>query len=128
MWAIQTLRCYVQGTHFTLYSDQASLQRLLKTFESNGRLKRWHMRLSELDFEVWDKKGLCNTHADTLPHRRSLEKTTVPVDADSPTYFRHSNATPNNLDGKFDHNAELALAIDTSPSFVSITLGEVHLS
>ena len=62
VWALTTLRPYLQCKTFTVYSDQASLRWLMTIAGSSGRLMRWRLRLSEFDFTVLYKRGLCNTH------------------------------------------------------------------
>lgn len=89
---------------------------------------RWHMRLSKFDFKVWYNKRLLNTQADVLSCVRLIEETTVPVDADVSTYPLHRYVTSTNCDGKNDFDVNLAMTTNTSPSFVSISSGEIHMS
>ncbi|CAN8070297.1 unnamed protein product [Agarophyton chilense] len=66
VWALSTLRPYLMGVHFTVYTDHASLRWLLNTADPSGRLMRWRLRLAEFDFEVVYKKRVQNTQADAL--------------------------------------------------------------
>lgn len=88
----------------------------------------WRMRLSEFDIDAWYKKGLLSMHAVPFSCLRSSRPTSVPVDADIPTYSPPSNATSKNCHGKDDLGAELALTTDISQSIVFITLKEVRVS
>ncbi|CAN8076686.1 unnamed protein product [Agarophyton chilense] len=66
VWALQTLRPYLMGNHFTVFTDHASLRWLLSILEPSGRLMRWRLRLAEFDFDVQYRKGSYNTQADAL--------------------------------------------------------------
>lgn len=85
------------------------------------------MLLKKFDFDVQLKERLPNTQADARFCHQSLEETTVPVDADIPTYPVHSDVIPTRCDGKEDLNASLALTTNTSPSFVLTTFDEIRL-
>ena len=50
VWALRTLRPYVEGTNFTVRTDHDALQWLMSLTESSGRLSRWRLRLVEYDF------------------------------------------------------------------------------
>ena len=52
VWAIQTLRPYLQNQHFVVNSDQGSLRWLMNIDDPSGRLMRWRLRLGEFDFDV----------------------------------------------------------------------------
>ena len=86
VWALGTLRPYLQGEAFLVHSDQASLRWLMEITEPSGRLMRWRLRLSEFDFVVKYKKGVANTQADALSRLPSSGHTTVEVEEDIPCY------------------------------------------
>lgn len=46
-WENQTFRRFIQGTHFTVFSNQASLKSLLEISELNGRLMSWQMHFGD---------------------------------------------------------------------------------
>ena len=86
VWALGTLRPYLQGESFIVHSDQASLRWLLEVSEPSGRLMRWRLRLSEFDFAVKYKKGTANTQADALSRLPTTGYTSVEVDEEIPCF------------------------------------------
>ena len=98
VWALQTLRSYLQGEKFTVHSDQASLRWLLTIAETSERLMRWRLRLSEFDFQILYKKGNLNTQADALSRLTTLIETTSDLDEDIPCFL---------IDGEYDEGYEV---------------------
>ena len=98
VWALQTLRPYLQGEKFTVHSDQASLRWLLTIAEPSGRLMRWRLRLSEFDFQILYKTGKLNTQADALSSLATLVETTSDLDEDIPCIL---------IDGEYDEGYEV---------------------
>ena len=86
VWALRTLRPYLQGEKFTVHSDQASWRWLLTIAEPSGRLMRWRLRLSEFDFQILYKKGKLNTQADALSRLTTLGETSSDLDEDIPCF------------------------------------------
>lgn len=66
VWATKYFRPYLFGRKFKVLSDHKPLQWIMNLKESNSRLTRWRLRLSEYDFTVVYKKGKCNLNADAL--------------------------------------------------------------
>lgn len=128
LWAIQTLRSYMQRTIFPVYSDRACLQWLLEIGKTNGRLMRRRTQLTEFDFDVMYRNGLLTTQADAFSRLRSLGETLVPVDADVPTYPLQNDVSPKNHDGKDQPDVYPSLTTDTSRSFVPVTTDKICLS
>lgn len=54
--------------------------------EPSGRPVRWRQRLSEFACDIVYEKGNLNTRADALSRLKSLEKTTVPLDKNIPSF------------------------------------------
>ena len=87
VWALTTLRPYLQGEQFTVYSDQASLRWLMTIAEPSGRLMRWRLRLSEFDFTIQYKRVVQNTQADALLRLATLGETTSDIDYGTPCFM-----------------------------------------
>lgn len=64
--AIETFRKYIEGTHFTVETDHASLIWLHNLSNHCGRLARWAVKLSQFDFNIIHRKGSFNVVADAL--------------------------------------------------------------
>ena len=63
MWK---LREYLEGYHFTVFTDHQSLKWLQKTDNPSGRLDRWAIELNQWDFDVHYRRGSENHIADAL--------------------------------------------------------------
>ena len=57
VWAVTTLRPYVEGQNFRVRSNHDALRWLLILTDPSGRLMRWRLRLSEFDFEIHYRPG-----------------------------------------------------------------------
>ena len=57
IWAVEKLRHYLEGVHFTVITDHASLVWLHKLKDPTGRLARWAVRLQPFDFDIVHRKG-----------------------------------------------------------------------
>jgi hypothetical protein len=60
IYAIKRLRCYLEGTRFTVITDHYSLLWLNNLKDPLGRLGRWVMRLQAFDFNIVHRKGKDN--------------------------------------------------------------------
>eukprot|EP00731_Ephydatia_muelleri_P037156 Em0403g5a len=60
VWAIKHFRPYLYGRRFTVRTDHASLWWLQSFHEPEGQVARWLECLSEYDFEVVHRPGLCD--------------------------------------------------------------------
>ena len=66
VWAAKHFRCYLYGKSFTVRTEHAALT-YLKTFsDTNAKLMRWSMRLSELNFVVEHRAGTKIPYVDAL--------------------------------------------------------------
>ncbi|CAN8062284.1 unnamed protein product [Agarophyton chilense] len=121
VWALTTLRPYLQGERFTVNTDHSSLRWLLSITDPSGRLTRWRLRLSEFDFEVKYKKGLADVQADALSRLKTLGETQGEIDEEIPCFYTETHSPPfeeeeqKTLDDYLDADPFLALA-DTEPS------------
>lgn len=66
LFAIEKLRCYLEGSKFSVVSDHYSLQWLDNLKNPQGRLGRWALRLQQFDYKVVHRKGRDNVVADGL--------------------------------------------------------------
>lgn len=66
IFGITKFRPYVEGTHFTVYTDHYSLLWLTNMKEPTGRLCRWSVKLSQFDFSIKHRKGKHNVVPDAL--------------------------------------------------------------
>ena len=66
IWAVEILRHYLHGTHFTIRTDNCSLCYINKIRKPNGRLIRWSISLQEYDYTVEFKSGKKHTNVDCL--------------------------------------------------------------
>lgn len=66
VWACQILRLYLERTLFELYTYHQALKWLMTLTDATGRLARWRLKFSELDFSVQYRKGAKNNIADSV--------------------------------------------------------------
>lgn len=62
----EVFRGYIEGSHFKVITDNASLKYLRSMDRPSGRLCRWAARLSMFDFEVIHRKGKLHVTPDAL--------------------------------------------------------------
>ena len=79
IWALDELRPYLIGKHFTLETDCKNLQWLMKA-EKPQRLVRWAMQLQEYKFTIKHKPGKQNANADALSRVIYDDKTENKID------------------------------------------------
>lgn len=63
---IAQFRPYIEGTKFTVITDNSALVWLRNFKDPNGRLARWSLKLQHFDFQVIHKSGKLNVVADAL--------------------------------------------------------------
>jgi len=66
VWASLLLRPYVEGTRFTVRTDQAALKWMLHMDGAHRRLARWRLRLAEFYYVVQTRPGASHHAADTI--------------------------------------------------------------
>ncbi|CAD6224568.1 GSCOCG00011798001-RA-CDS, partial [Cotesia congregata] len=66
VWAVRKLRCYLEGTPFTVVTDHASLKWLHSLKDPNGRLARWAMELLSNHITIEHRRGTENEGPDAL--------------------------------------------------------------
>ncbi|KAK7907616.1 hypothetical protein WMY93_016228 [Mugilogobius chulae] len=65
-WAIDSLRYYLLGRHFTLETDHRALQWLHRMRDANTRIAGWYLALQPYNFTVQYRPGKTNVVADCL--------------------------------------------------------------
>lgn len=66
LWAIERLRPYIEGSHFTVVTDHHSLVWLNRLQTPSGRLARWAIKLQQYDYHIIHRKGKDHIVPDTL--------------------------------------------------------------
>lgn len=82
LWAIERLRPYLEGTHFTVITDHHSLIWLNNLKEPTGRLARWAVRIQQYDFTIQHRKGKDHVVPDALSRAIPAVDTVTTPDSD----------------------------------------------
>ena len=64
--SIEQFRPYVEGYHFKVVTDHASLKWLMNQKDLSGRLARWSLKLQGYDFDIEHRKGSQHVVPDAL--------------------------------------------------------------
>lgn len=75
VWAIKQFRQYLFNTKFSVVTDHAALQYILKKTNPSPRICRWGLALQEYDFDVKHRPGVKNSNVDALSRLCSLSLT-----------------------------------------------------
>ena len=90
VWAITTLRPYIEWQTFVVRTDHDALRWLLTLSDPSSRLMRWRLRLSEFDFEIQYRPGRVHQVPDALSRLITPESDPKPVDDEIPTFGDHN--------------------------------------
>ena len=66
VWAIRTLRLYLEGSHFVVRTDHNALRWMMTLNDPIGRLMRWRLRFIDFDYEVVYGPGRVHQVPDSL--------------------------------------------------------------
>lgn len=75
VWALKTLRPYLNNEWFTVYTYHATFHCILTIDDAFGRLIRWRLRFAEIDFGVKYKKGHANSQVNALSRLHAMSET-----------------------------------------------------
>ena len=89
VWAVTTLRPYIEWQKFTLRTDHDALRWLLTLSDPSGRLMRWRLRLSEFDFEIKYRPSRVHQVPDALSRLIAPGSDPRPVDDEIPIFGDH---------------------------------------
>lgn len=64
--SVKKFRPYIEGYHFKIITDHASLRWLMSQKDLSGRLARWSMKLQSFDFEIEHQRASENVVPDAL--------------------------------------------------------------
>ena len=70
--AVRHFHVYLYGRHFTIRTDHAALQWLLKFRFPEGQVARWLHQLQQYDFNIEHRAGRKHQNADALSRRPCL--------------------------------------------------------
>ena len=90
IWAVITLRPYLEGSHFKVRTDHSALRWLMTLNDPAGRLMRWRLRLMEFDYEITYRPGRLHQVPDALsriPREQTQDSTEVDDDIPAITDF-----------------------------------------
>ena len=66
VFRVNEFRPYIFGTKFKIVTDHNALKYLMSIKNPTGKLARWSLYLSQLDFEIVHRKGINHSNADYL--------------------------------------------------------------
>jgi len=80
VWAVTTLRPYIERTRFVVRTDHNALRWLMNINDPTGRLVRWRLRLSEFDYTIVYRPGRVHQVPDALSRVPTNGGDTAPLD------------------------------------------------
>jgi RNase H-like domain found in reverse transcriptase len=91
VWAILTLRSYLEGKRFIIRTDHLDLRWVLNLADAQGRLARWRIRIQKFDYKVQYLPGRSHHRAYMMSRLQSTDPSLCdpdsPVDTDIPCCF-----------------------------------------
>lgn len=66
LFGIEKYRPYIEGSHFVVITDHASLKWLDNIKDPTGRIGRWALKMQQYDFTIFHRKGCDNVVPDAF--------------------------------------------------------------
>lgn len=91
LFAVEKLRMYLEGVHFTVITDHHSLTWLHRLKDPVGRLARWAVRMQQFSFDIVHRKGRENIVPDALSRSVPIidaVKEDLPNEVKDPWYLK----------------------------------------
>ena len=85
VWAVLTLRPYLEGTRFTIRTDHLALKWLMNLSDASGRLQRWRLRLQPFEYDIVHRPGVKHQAADALSRLPTTGTDQTDLDDEIPT-------------------------------------------
>ena len=104
VWAIFTLRPYLEMKQFTLRTDHDSLRWILNLSDATGRLARWRLRLADYDYTVEHRRGIVHQAADALSRLPSDGMDETPLDDEIPLFLVDTTSNQRDLSDLVPHD------------------------
>lgn len=87
IWAVKILDSYLQGSRFSIRTDNETVRWILNMTEAKGKLRRWILRLASFDYDVVHRYGVKHQAADDLARLEATKSDTKPIDNYIPLLF-----------------------------------------
>ena len=78
VWAVQTFRPYILGSHFVIRTDNSAVASLKTAHQP--KLQRWSLLLAEFSYEIAHRPGKMHSHVDALSRLPATRQAT-PVES-----------------------------------------------
>ncbi|CEP13208.1 hypothetical protein [Parasitella parasitica] len=104
VYFIHFFKQYLMGKHFVVYTDQKSLQYLIKFSEdASAKVVRWQASLIAYDFDIVYKAGKLNVHADAMSRLPGTASDALSLEKVMPDYYLPLNVVRKEPDDGFEN-------------------------
>lgn len=80
VWSLALLRTYLGGVRFTVRTENHDgLRVIFNMADAMGKLARWRLRLSEMEFSDIKRPSMKHVTADALSHLKTAGEDTIPM-------------------------------------------------
>lgn len=74
-------------TRLKILTDHSSLLWILNMADATGKLERWRLRLSEMQFDVYHGYGIKNQAVDSLSRLQTTNMESIKIEDDIPVFL-----------------------------------------